>query len=86
VPQAYAFGVDFRQGLDKADRVANIINLLERNQAPLSSLAAAESSIIKRQGYKTSLDENFGVVAQNERTNTSEAMTQYDSRPALTGL
>ena len=75
-----------RQGFEEADRVADIVDLFEWNQAPPSALAAAVAPVIKGQGDETGFDEYLGVIAENERTDTGEAVAQDDAGTALAGL
>ena len=75
-----------RLRLEEADGVADIIDLLERDQAPLRPLAAAEAAIVKAERDETGLDKDLGVVRENQRTNPGETMAEYDSGAPLPAL
>src|ERR1700728_4874061 len=85
-PQADSFRVNFGKGLEETDGVANIINLLEWDQPPFGPVATAEAPVIEGESHKAGAHKNLGIIGENDRTNTGEAVAQDDAGAALAGL
>src|SRR5438128_2177488 len=85
-PQADPFRIDLRLRFEEADRVADIVDLFERNQAPLLAFAAAEAAIVEGQRDKARVDEGFRVVAENQRAQARKPVAKHNSRAPLPGL
>ena len=63
----------------EADRVTDIVDLFERNQAPLLALAAAEAAIVEGESDKARVGEDFRVVAENQRAQARKPVAENDS-------
>ena len=82
-PHADAVGIDLGLSLEPGDGVADVVDLLERHDAPLRPFAAAESAVIEGQRDVAGFGEELRVVREDRLANPAVAVAQHDAGPAL---
>ena len=82
-PHADPLGVHFLLRLQEGDSVADVVDLLQGNKAPLLPFAAAKTAVVKGEGHTPGLGKDLGVLRQNQFANAGKSMAEDDARSLL---
>ena len=82
-PDADPCRIDFGKCLEERNRVADILDLLVRHDAPFRAFAAAEAAIIETQYHITRIGEVLCVIRQDQAAYAAIAMAEDDARAFL---
>ena len=85
-PQSDAIRVDLRHPFHIGDSVADVVDLLEREQAPPRAFAAAEAAVVECERDEARLAEGLGVVGQDAGADPREPVAEHDAGSPLAGF